>query len=153
VARIYQATDLSRRCRQLLDAARADVVHIRDADGTALVLLKGGKFDFLRALRDHFARFVTLQAGFERPRPQRRATDLGEFCWLDIFDDDDQSMFRNELLQACMKAIGSESLEPIDSCVTDWRTTARALSIERNRWVLESSGEHLSAFEKVKRPP
>ena|SRR5437899_1435802 len=149
---IYQASDLSAKRRELMNAARADVAQIHDTDGTGLVLLTQKKFEFLRSLRDHFSRFVTLEAGLERPASERRVTDLGEFAWLAVFDADDQRAFRSELLQAFMRAVALESVAPIDSCIEDWRTTARALSNDKSRRTLTAPGDDPGAFEEVTRP-
>ena len=79
----------------------------------------------------------------ERPAPERRLTDLGELAWLAVFDEDDQRTFRRELLEALVRAVALDSVEPVDACLDEWRRTARALSNEKSRRILTSSGEEL----------
>lgn len=141
MAHIYKASDLTSKRRELLDAARLGFAQIRDTDGTGLVMLPQGRFDFLRALREQFGRFIALEGTLERPAKDRRATDFGEFAWLTAFDEDDQRSFRLELLDALVQSLASDSVEPADRCVDEWRTTARALSNEKSRRILTGSGD------------
>jgi hypothetical protein len=120
--------------------------------GTGLVLLPQGRFEFLRNVRDYFGRFVVLEGALERPPKERRATDFGEFAWLTAFDEDDQGTFRRELLEALVQSLASESIAPAEKCISDWRTTARALSNEKSRRVLTGRGDDDSAFVEVARP-
>ena len=149
---IYQASDLAGKRRELMDAARSGFAQIRDTDGTGLVLLPQGRFDLLRALRDHFSRFISLEATFERPMADRRVTDFGEFAWLAAFDEDDQLAFRRELMETLVQCLAIDSVEPVEKCIRDWRTTARALSHEKARRVLTSLGQGDASFEEVRRP-
>lgn len=149
---IYQASDLASKRRELMDAARLGFAQIRDTDGTGLVMLPQARFDFLRALREQFSRFVVLEGALERPAKQRRATDFGEFAWLTAFDEDDQRTFRRELLEALVQSLAVESVESAVRCINEWRTTARALSNEKSRRILTGAGDDDSAFEEVERP-
>ncbi len=135
-----------------MDAARAGFAQIRDTDGTGLVLLPQGRFDLLRALRDQFSRFVSLEAAFDRPKGERRVTDFGDFAWLAAFDDDDQQAFRRELLETLIQCLATDSIDPVDRCIRDWRTTAHALSNEEARRVLTSPGSPEGSFEEVGPP-
>lgn len=149
---IYQASDLAGKRRELLDVARSGFAQIRDTDGVGLVLMPQGRFELLRALREQFSRFVLLEATFERPAEERRVTDFGEFAWLAPFDADDQQTFRKELMEALVQCFATDSLEPVEKCIRDWRTTARALSNEKSRRVLMGAGDEAASFEQVSRP-
>ncbi len=149
---IYQASDLASKRRELMDAARGGFAQIRDTDGTGLVMLPQGRFDFLRALREQFGRFIGLEGTLERPAKERRATDFGEFAWLTAFDEEDQLTFRRELLDALVQCLAGDTVEPAERCINEWRTTARALSNEKSRRILTGRGEDDSAFEEVARP-
>lgn len=149
---IYQASDLASKRRELMDAARLGFAQIRDTDGTGLVMLPQSRFDFLRALREQFSRFIALEGTLERAAKERRATDFGEFAWLTAFDDDDQLSFRRELLEALMQSLATDSVEPAERCIAEWRTTARALSNEKARRILTGPGDDDAAFEEVARP-
>jgi len=79
----------------------------------------------------------------------RGATDSSEFSWLTAFDGDDQRTFRLELLDALLQA--SDSLVPAERCISEWRTTARALSNEKSRRILIGAGDDQAAFAEVER--
>lgn len=149
---IYQASDLSAKRRELMDAARTEFVQIRDTDGTGLVLGPKGGLDFLRAARKMLATLVTLQAAFDRPGKHKRPSELGEFAWLAAFDADDQATFRSELLEVLAQALSTDSMEPVEKCVREWKTTARALENDMSRRILTAPGEKLEAFDEVGRP-
>ena len=150
---IYTASDLqSTKRRKILDQARSSCAQIRDKDGMGLVLLRQSSFDLLRSLRALFSKFVSLEAAFERPTAERRATDFGEFAWLTAFDEDDQQTFRREFLEAVSQSIASDSVEAVEQCIHDWRLSARVLSNEKSRRIHTSPGESLSAFTEVGKP-
>lgn len=150
--RIYQASDLASKRRELMDAARLGLAQIRDTDGTGLVMLPQDRFDYLRAVREQFGRFIALVGTFERPAAERRATDFGDFAWLTAFDEDDQFAFRSELLEALVQSLAQDSVEPAERCISEWRTTARALSNEKSRRILTGPGDDDAVFEEVGRP-
>lgn len=68
----------------------------------------------------------------------RGDTDFGEFSWLTAFDGDDQRTFCLEILDALFLA--GDSLAPAERCISEWRTTAGALSIEKSRRILIAQG-------------
>ncbi len=149
---IYQVSDLATDRLELLATARAGVAQIRDKDGTGLVMLQQSDFNLLTALREQLSRFVSLEAAFQRPRAERRVNDYGHFAWLAPFDDDDQMEFRREYVEALAKGLSTDSTEPAEMCVRDWRMTARALGNEKVRKVLTSPGHSDVNFEQVNRP-
>ncbi len=149
---IYQASDLAGKRREVMDAAKSGFAQIRDRDGTGLVMLPLGRFDLLRAFREHFARFVSLEATLERPKKERRVTDFGDLAWLAAFDEDDQYSFRRELMETLTQCLATDSVAPVEKCIRDWRTTAAALANENARRVLTTSGADNASFEEVGRP-
>ncbi len=149
---IFQVSDLATDRLELLATARAGVAQIRDKDGTGLVMLPLSDFNLLTALREQLSRFVSLMATVQRPRAERRVNDYGSFAWLAPFDEDDQLEFRREYLEALAKGLSTDSTEPADTCIQQWRTTARALSNEKVRKVLTSPGHGDADFEQVNRP-
>jgi hypothetical protein len=152
MSRIYTASDLSTKRRELLDAARAGYAQIRDKDGTGLVVLPQEDFERLNELANLFLKLITLDSTFEKPAAERRSADLGEFAWLAAFDEDDQRTFRLELREALATSMGSRSTKPVEGCLNDWRATAAALSNEKGRRILTSKGEGLDSFREVRRP-
>jgi hypothetical protein len=152
MSKIYTASDLSTKRRELLDAARSGYAQIRDRDGTGLVMVPQQQYEHLTAFSGFLTRLIALDSAFAKPASERRASDLGEFAWLSAFDEDDQQAFRLELLEALAAALGSRSLEPVETCLRDWRTTASALSNERGKRTLIAKGDGEGTFIEVRRP-
>jgi hypothetical protein len=152
MSRIYSASDLSTRRRELLDAARAGYAQIRDKDGTGLVVLPQQDYDHLKVFSAFLSKLIALDAAFEKPASDRRSVDFGEFAWLVVFDEEDQQTFRRELLEALASSLGSKTMEPVEECLHDWRATAGALSNEKGRRILTAKGDGAEAFKEVSRP-
>jgi hypothetical protein len=148
--RIYSASELANRRREVIADARADHAQIRDTDGTSLVMLAESRFNFLQAMPESVRRLVQLELALNRPYAERRSTDFGDLAWLAAFDDGDQHTFRLELLEALNLAVANNELAPVATCIGDWRRTARALMNDRGRGVLTSAGD--DAFDEVRRP-
>jgi hypothetical protein len=136
VETIYQASDLVQRRREFIDEARRGCARLRDTDGVSLVMVPSGAFEVLVSLREWFARDLRLEDVLGRPWAQRRPVDFGDLAWLSVFDDDDQMEFHRELHEALVLTLASDSTDPVDRCVREWRTTARALSDAARREVL-----------------
>lgn len=148
---IYQASDLAQRRREFLDEAKRGCACLRDTDGTSLVMMPSRDFEVLISLRDWLARDLRLEHVLGLPWSNRNAIDFGELAWLTVFDDDDQVEFHRELHEALMLSLASNSTEPTDRCVREWRTTAQALSDPTRRDVLVGVVNEAD-FEEVKRP-
>ncbi len=148
----YQASDLAgAKRREFIDAAKSGGARLRDTDGASLVMVPLGTFEVLKELRSWAGRYLQVEGALERPRPERKAVDFGELAWLSAFDDEDQASFRRELHEALVQAVAAESLEPVNTCVRDWRTTARALSDDTRRKILTGRPD-LTEFVEVSRP-
>jgi hypothetical protein len=148
--RVYLASDLAQKRREVIDEARSDFAQIRDTDGTSLVMLEQRRFDFLRGMVELVSKWVRLDLALSRPFAERRSTDFGEFAWLEGFDADDQETFRGELLEAVNLAVANSDLASIKTCVDDWRRTARALSNNKVKRALTAPAD--DDFTEVKRP-
>ena len=116
-----------------------------------LVMVPSSAFDVLVSLRDWLARDLRLEDVLGRPWAERRPIEFGDLAWLSVFDDDDQMEFHRELHEALMLTLASDSTEPVDRCVREWRTTARALSDTARRTVLVGAVTE-DDFEEVDRP-
>ena len=124
----FQATDLQRRAREVLDAARRpEGALIRDKDGTNFqVMLAGragndsyalaGLTDVLRVLR-----LTRL------PEAERDATLYGELGWLAALPLDAQTDFAWAYARA-IQAIPATGVGPVEDLLYDWVQTARTWS-------------------------
>ena len=133
----YQASDfVGTKRREFLDAAKAGMARLRDTDGASLVMLPLSAFDMLTHVKAWATRYLQIEGALERPRAQRRAVDFGDLAWLEVFDEEDQNAFRREFQEALIRAVATDSTEPLDTCVREWRVTARALSDDARRRIL-----------------
>jgi hypothetical protein len=121
---------------------------LRDTDGFALAMVPLAELDAVAELSHTAAAFLrserALQEGKTRP------SDLCEFAWLSAFDTDDQAECLDELRDAISLAESTHDLEPLRTCLRDWKTTARALSDPARRRVLTGLGDN--EFVEVDRP-
>lgn len=147
---IFTASDLAQSRRDVLNQAKSGGALIRDSDGTGLVLVPQQHLELLRSQRALFESLLRLTAIFGRSRDQRRASDYGEFAWLEVFDDDDQREFHSEFVDALMRSFADETDTAVSECVAAWRVTARALANPKVREVLTSPGDE--SYATVGRP-
>jgi hypothetical protein len=83
---------------------------------------------------------AALLAAAALSRGQARPAELGQFAWLAVFDDDDRAEFFNELRDALAVAEATRDAYPVDTCLREWRITARALSDQMAREILTGPG-------------
>lgn len=148
----YQASDLAgAKRREFLEAARSGAAQLRDTDGVSLVMVPQKSFDLLAQLKTWSSRYLQVEGALERDRAHRRPSDFGDVAWLATFDEDDQATFRREFHDALLQAIATDSTDPIETCIRDWKTTARALSDETRRRILMGTPAE-GDFVEVTRP-
>src|SRR5713226_3452354 len=105
---IFQPSDLNRRGRAILDAARRSRARIRDKDGLSLLVLPEERVELLET----FTRFAENLLSLEREissaaATQKEALDLTDhdWAWLRVFDVEDLSEFLSEMRQVLLLAI------------------------------------------------
>lgn len=148
---IYTASDLARRRRALLDAARRGVARLRDTDGTSLVMLREDHVLALTLVARWSMARVRLADLLGTPAPSRPIAAYGDAAWLRVFDDDDLRQFLRELDDALVAATADESPRPLEELLAGWRATADALADPAARAVL-LGGFDPRDFEEVDRP-
>jgi len=149
-ATIFQASDLAKERRKVLDAARSGRALVRDSDGTGLVMLREQEFSVLES-------FAKWSRELERLRllldgePVTSVAAYGEFGWLRNFDQDDKLTFVSELHDALLVALADLDTAGIDELISDWRVTARQLEDPTRRSVLLNE-QHAEDFIEVEAP-
>jgi hypothetical protein len=83
-------------------------------------------------------------------RDQVRPAELGQLAWVAVFDEDDRAEFFDELRDALAVAEATRDAAPVETCVREWRTTARALSDPLAREI--STGPGGDDYAEVARP-
>ena len=122
----YQATDLARHHRAVIDAARAGRALLRDKDGSALVLAPAAEIDRTYEIAELALELIRARQAVDREAGQRSAGLYGDLAWLTVLPDDIQRRCLDELTEALLVASSGLSLRPLELLLGDWRATAEA---------------------------
>lgn len=128
----FQATDLQRKSREVLDAARTpEGALIRDKDGTNLLVVPAVRVSVTEyVLAGQTAALRVLRLVSEEPAPDPLL--YGNLGWLTVLPPDMQRTFAWEYVRA-LQAVPSTGIGPVDDLLYDWQQTARAWSDEQLR--------------------
>jgi Family of unknown function (DUF6247) len=146
---VFQASDLAgARRREFLGAARNGGALLRDTDGFALTMVPLSQLEAITEVAR--TAVAALLAAAALSRGQVRPAELGQFAWLAVFDDPDRAEFFGELRDALAVAEATRDAGPVETCLREWRTTARALSDPLAREILTGPGN--DDYAEVTRP-
>lgn len=150
----WTASDLARRRKEIIAAARQGVAQVRDTDGTMLVMLTADRLDAVGEMLRWAVARVRLGAALARPRDERQRADFGpDWGWAARLDEDDLASLLAEVDDALLDAVALDDLAPLTRTLTDWRLTAEVLRDDATRDALLSTAEiTLSDFVEVRRP-
>jgi hypothetical protein len=148
-AEVFQASDLAgAKRRAFLGAARQGGALLRDTDGFALTMVPLAQLEAVAEVaRTAVAALVAVAA---LGRGHARPAELGQLAWLASFDEDDRAEFFDELRDALALAEANRDAGPVETCLREWRTTARALSDPLAREILTGPGDE--DYDEVARP-
>ncbi|HEX7431236.1 MAG TPA: hypothetical protein VF293_03495, partial [Candidatus Limnocylindrales bacterium] len=122
----YQATDLARHHRAVIDAARSGQALLRDKDGTALVLAPAADIERTYEIAELALELIRARQAVDRETGQRSAGLYGDLAWLSVLPDEVQRRCLDELAEALLVASSGMSLRPVDLLLGDWRATTEA---------------------------
>lgn len=152
---IFQSSDLNRRGRDVLDAARAGIARIRDTDGASLVLTRedaldamSRQLDAMRELAEAMASFITLDRALDHEHREPGISELGSWLWMRRLPAEDAAEFLHDVGDALYESCRSLSITPLSTVVDDWRATAEALDDTLARETLlgaSSSNDYIEA--------
>ncbi len=147
---VFQASDLAgAKRREFLGAARKGGALLRDTDGFALTMVPLSQLEAITEVARTAVAALLAVARLSRGRV--RPAELGQFAWLAVFDDDDdRAEFFDELRDALAVAEATRDAGPVETCLRDWRTTARALADPLAREILTGPGDE--DYAEVTRP-
>lgn len=134
--RVFQDSDLSRRHREVLDAARRGSAVIRDRDGFAFLLEPAAHASFRTQMIDWLLSAVRIDRALHLPADQRTAWDFGDFGWIADLDVDDQTAFLDGFLTLLVKNVNADSSKEVKNYLADWLTTAQDWSDPETRAAL-----------------
>lgn len=124
--RTYQATDLARNHRQVVDDARGGVALIRDKDGTALVMTAASRFERATDIGDLAVSLVQLWQVLAEPADRRTTAAYGDFAWMGVLPEAAQRRFLAEMTERLLIVSSGGRLDQITELVADWLATAEA---------------------------
>jgi hypothetical protein len=122
----YQATDLARNHRDVIDAARGGGALIRDKDGTTLVMAPAAEISRTQEIADLALDLLRVEQALESTEAPRSAASYGGLAWLSVLPDDSQRRFLTEVGEELLMAASGTSLAPVGHTLADWRATAEA---------------------------
>ena len=128
---MFQATDVARRSREVLDSGRAGGTLIRDKDGVVLLLAPVEDVARQDELAVIAADFLRLQRALASATPD--VGSYGGFGWVSVFDRDDQLRFSAELEAPLLLALSGGPIQALRDLIDDWRTTAEVWADEALR--------------------
>ena len=149
IGTVFQASDLAgAKRREFIGAAREGGALLRDTDGFALTMVPLSQLEAITEVaRTAVAALLAVAA---LGRGKARPAELGPLAWLAVFDEDDRAEFFDELRDALALAEATRDVEPVELCLREWRTTARALSDPLTREILTGPGD--DDYAEVTRP-
>ncbi len=124
--RAYQATDLARNHRRVVDDARDGLAIIRDKDGTALVMTAASRFERANDIAATAVSLVQLWQVLAEPPDRRTTASYGDFAWLRILPEDAQRRFLGEMTDRLLIVSSGGRLDQLSEVVDDWLATAQA---------------------------
>ena len=122
----FQATDLARHHRAVVDAARAGRALLRDKDGTALVLAPAADIERTYQIAALALDLIRARQAVDQEVGKRSAGLYGDLAWMSVLPDDAQRQFLDELAETLLVAASGTSLRPVEMLLDDWRASAEA---------------------------
>lgn len=126
----FQATDLARRSRDVLSAARSVTgAIIRDKDGESLLVEPAGRSGRVRYELAGMRNALRVLRLLDMPEHSRDPVLYGELAWIAVLPENDQKLFAWEFVRA-LESLDATGPEPIEQVLYEWRQTARAWADE-----------------------
>jgi hypothetical protein len=149
ISTVFQASDLAgAKRREFLGAARGGGALLRDTDGFALTMVPLSQLEAITEVARTAVAALVAAAALDRG--QARPAELGQLAWLAVFDEDDRAEFFDELRDALAISEATRDAAPVETCLQEWRTTARALSDPLAREILTGPGD--DDYAEITRP-
>jgi hypothetical protein len=124
--RAYQATDLARNHRQVVDEARGGIAIIRDKDGTTLVMTSASRFERATDVGGTAVSLVQLWQVLAEAADHRTTAAYGDFAWLRPLPEEAQQRFLAEMTDRLLVVASGGRLDQLTELVGDWLATAEA---------------------------
>jgi hypothetical protein len=124
----FQATDLSRHHREVLDAARRPGgAVIRDKDGVSLLITYASGVSLDQYVLAGIKDAVRVLGLLTMPAELRDPIQYGDLAWVALLPENDQATFIWEYVRA-LEATAATGIDVVEQLVYEWQQTARAWS-------------------------
>ena len=138
----YQASDLARNHRQVVDDARNGIAVIRDKDGTTLVMTTASLLERAQEIGGAAVALVQVAQALTGPADRRTTAAYGDVAWLRPRPEDAQRRFLAEMTDRRLVVASGGRLGQLTELVSDWLATAEA-------WTDADTREALLAEERA----
>jgi hypothetical protein len=128
----YQASDLSRNYRSILNSARQEDTLIRDTDGETLILLSLDRAQRDRTMAGLLSDFTRLLRAYS-VGDESGVVNSGSFSFASLLSVDMRRALIDELYNALQIAQSGGALESVHDIIEDWIVTAQIWSNEELR--------------------
>lgn len=152
--KVFQASDMNRQGKAILDAARSGEARIRDRSGTSLLLLQEEQVQIVRRLLQVASNLGALVVALGIPEDSRQDLAYGDWTWLRHLDEQDRHDFIKEMSQEFTIAAREQSqraLKAVEEALSAWRTTAEEVADPTRKAILLSVHND-DDFVEVARP-
>ena len=127
----FQATDLQRHSRDVLDAARTpEGALVRDKDGTNYWVIPAGRVSQDAFIKDALLEVLRILSLVRLADADRDPALYGDLGWVAVLPVEAQSDFAWAYARA-VQAVPSTGLAVVEDLVYDWQQTARAWADHR----------------------
>lgn len=131
-AMTYQASDLSRNYRSILNSARQEDTLIRDTDGETLILLSLNRAQRDRTMAGLLSDFTRLLRAQSRS-DESGIVNSGRFSFASLLSPDMRMELVDELYDALQIAQSGGALDSVHDIIEDWIVTAQVWSNDELR--------------------
>ena len=122
----YQATDLARSHRQVIDAARSGRALIRDKDGLALLMIPAEDVERTSEVAELALDLVRAARSLLGDTSPTSAAGYGRLGWLSVLPIEARARFFAEMSEALLIAASGTTLHHVETLMGDWRATAES---------------------------
>lgn len=126
----FQATDLQRHARDVLDAARESGAVVRDKDGVLLLIRPAEDAQRDGYMSDVLWGVVCLERALRLPTAERGPAMYGPFAWISVMPDSDQNRFLLDVVDEALVSRNSGSKGKLEDLIDDWKASALTWSDE-----------------------
>lgn len=157
---IFQASDLNRQGRTVLDSARIGPTRLRDTDGLGIIIAPESDWEESVSRASGMSRilmvatlYLTFRTALEDPDWDlvRNSERLGSWAWLRHLPPEDIPEFADEVHLALLDSFSSKDPESLEQIIEDWRETAMVASDPESRQVFDEPFDPAD-FTEVTRP-